>query len=52
MINYLVGIGVAIMTIVIIYNHIKKIKNGNCGCGSNCSSCPFSNDCKDETEKK
>ncbi|MBC6696144.1 FeoB-associated Cys-rich membrane protein [Terrisporobacter mayombei] len=43
MINYIIGIGAALMVILSIYNFIKKSKSNNSYAG--CSGCSSGNHC-------
>lgn len=43
MIDYIIGIGIAIIVLIIIINGIKKRKRGETCCG--CSSCPAAKEC-------
>lgn len=45
MINYIIGITVAVLVIAIIANNIIKLKKGETGCGSGCSGCSSSSSC-------
>ena len=44
MINWIVGGFIIFVTIFIIINKIKSIKQGQCGC--NCSGCHMSSKCE------
>lgn len=51
MINYIIGIGVAVLVIGIIVNNIVKLKKGETGCSSGCGGCESSCACSEHTEE-
>lgn len=50
MIDFVIGIGVAVVVIAIIVNNIVKLKRGETGCSSGCSGCSSSSSCSGHTE--
>lgn len=46
MIDYIIGIGAAVIVIGVLVKRIKKLKKGeDIGCGCGCKSCPSASKC-------
>lgn len=48
MIDFVIIISIILISFLIIRKKVKKIKNGEIGCGCGCSSCPSAKTCHNE----